>query len=742
MWANFFKIMIAEVIVDVSNSNVDKVFDYLVPENSGVELGDRVLLPFGNRTIEGYVIGFKEISDYDNSKLKTIIKKLDDYPIIKLELLKLALHSRSLYHLRLNDSIKLIVPSQIRNGKVKAKIEKQVYLCDDENKILTYIQSLRKNSRNPILTINYLKEKGKENISVLNKLFSNSCVSKLISDEIIKVEEVRLNRNENKFNVKDKVVTLTQNQQKAVDKVLSSKAKTFVLHGVTGSGKTEVYMHIIEEVLKNNKTAIMLVPEISLTPQVVGIFNARFGSILAVLHSGLSNGEKYDEWCRLYSGEAKIAIGARSAIFAPLENVGVIIIDEEHDNSYLSESNPRYLTHDLAIFRSQFNDCPLVLGSATPSLDTYFKAKSDEYKLIELPTRVNGKDMPTVTIVDMCKEFRGGNTTPFSADLLGELNNTIKEGNQAILFINRRGYSSFIMCRECSYIPKCTDCDVSLVLHKDENELKCHYCGKRFRNLTNCPECGSESIKMGGVGTQRVVSDLKEIFPNVPIFRMDNDNTQTKDAHHKILSEFGKTKPAILVGTQMIAKGHDFPEVNLVGILDADLSLFFNDYKATEKTFQLITQVAGRAGRSEIEGKVILQTYFPRHYVYKLSANYNFKAFYEKEINLRETTNFPPFSKIIRVLITSENDDLAKDVIHKSFMRLKSLRLEYGKDFYFLEVMKSPVTKIKNKFRYQIVARFNKTIEEEVVNRIFDIVEEENKNKCTCFIETNPQNLS
>ena len=734
--------MIAEVIVDVSNSNVDKVFDYLVPENSGVQLGDRVLLPFGNRTIEGYVINFKENSEYDNSKLKSIIKRLDDYPIIKPELLKLALHSRSLYHLRLNDSIKLIVPSQIRSGKIKAKIEKQVYLCDDEERVLNYVETLRKNSRNPILLINYLKEKGKENISTLNKLFTNSCVTKLLNDEILKFEEVRKNRNVNKFNVKDKSITLTQNQQRAVDEVLSSKANTFVLHGVTGSGKTEVYMHIIEEVLKSGKTAIMLVPEISLTPQVVGIFNARFGSILAVLHSGLSNGEKYDEWCRLYSGEAKIAIGARSAIFAPLENVGVIIIDEEHDNSYLSESNPRYLTHDLAIFRSKYNDCPLVLGSATPSLETYYKAKANEYKLIELPTRVNGKDMPTVSIVDMCKEFRGGNTTPFSADLLGELNNTIKEGNQAILFINRRGYSSFIMCRECSYIPKCTDCDVSLVYHKEENELKCHYCGKRYRNLTRCPECDSESIKMGGVGTQRVVSELKEIFPKVPIFRMDNDSTQTKDAHHKILSEFGKTKPAILVGTQMIAKGHDFPEVNLVGILDADLSLFFNDYKATEKTFQLITQVAGRAGRSEIEGKVILQTYFPKHYVYKLGANYNFKAFYDREINLRETTNFPPFTKIIRVLITSENDDLAKDVIHKSFMRLKNLRVEYGKDFYFLEVMKSPVTKIKNKFRYQIVARFSKKIEDEVINKIFTIVEEENKNKCTCFIETNPQNLS
>ena len=324
---------------------------------------------------------------------------------------------------------------------------------------------------------------------------------------------------------------LTPLQQGVVDKFSETKeSTTFLLHGVTGSGKTEVYLNIIDKVLEEGKTAIMLVPEISLTPQIVRIFTSRFGNSVAVLHSGLSQGEKYDEWCRLYNGEAKIAIGARSAIFAPLKNVGVIIIDEEHDGSYLSDSNPRYYTHDVANFRARYNGCNVILGSATPDLETYYKAKTDEYKLLEMPVRVNGKAMPTIEIVDMCSEFRSGNKTPFSSRMLAELENTISGNNQAILFINRRGFSSFLMCRDCGYIPKCEACDVSLVYHKEDNLLKCHFCGKKYRNLTGCPNCKSENIKLGGVGTQRVVEELKSLFPNVPIFRMDNDTTQNKNS--------------------------------------------------------------------------------------------------------------------------------------------------------------------------------------------------------------------
>jgi primosomal protein N' (replication factor Y) len=444
-----------------------------------------------------------------------------------------------------------------------------------------------------------------------------------------------------------------------------------LLHGVTGSGKTEVYMTVIERVIAEGKTAIMLVPEISLTPQVLGVFKKRFGNMVAILHSKLSAGERFDEWTRLMNGEAKIAVGPRSAIFAPLKNLGVIIIDEEHDESYISESNPRFNTFEIANFRVKKNNCALILGSATPSIETYYKSQIGEIKLLELPTRVNGRDMPKIEIVDMLGEIRNGNNGIFSNRLLNELYNCIQNKKQAMLFLNRRGYTSFMMCRDCGYVAKCSDCDVSLVYHKVENKLKCHYCGKRFQALTKCPECGSAHIREGAIGTEQVCEELKKTFPNVKVLRMDNDTTRNKDSHLRILSEFNKTKPAILVGTQMIAKGHDFEDVVLVGIIDADQGLYQSHFKSAERTFALLTQVSGRAGRSKEEGKVILQTYSPKKYVYNLAANYNYKGFYEKEINLRKTTKFPPFSTIIRLLFSGEEAEEVQKVTKACYDEIK-----------------------------------------------------------------------
>ena len=499
-------------------------------------------------------------------------------------------------------------------------------------------------------------------------------------------------------------------------------------------------MRVISEMLNQKKSAIMLVPEISLTPKTVKQFRARFGNLVAVLHSGLSAGEKFDEWNRLRNGEATIAIGARSAIFAPLTNIGAIIIDEEHDSSYKSDSNPRYDTHTVAKFRAKANACPLILGSATPMVESYYLSQTGEYNLITLKNRVNNAPMPPINIVDMTREFRSGNTSLYSSELIENLTNTINAGEQAILFLNRRGFSSFLMCKECGYVASCSDCDVSLVYHKEDNMLKCHYCGKRFKVLTKCPMCGNQHLKLGNTGTEKVVQELKEYFPKTKILRMDNDTISTKDSYAKILTEFEKSKPAILVGTQMIAKGHDFPLVTLVGILDADLSLFFCDFMATEKTFQLITQVAGRAGRGEKQGKVILQTFFPKHYVYNLCLNYDYTRFYNKEINLRETTAFPPFSKIVRVLITSETENSARDLTHELFLKLKNLKLKNKSDFYFLEAMRSPLTKIKNKFRFQILMRV-KNENENLMQSIFECVGNGNQ-KVSVFVEINPQNLS
>jgi len=730
--------LIAEVIVDVMSSEVDRVFDYNIPSFLPDNLtGYRVLVPFGNRKIEGYVVGIKETTDCPEDKLKSIISTLDSYPIILDELIGLMHYMKDKMYLRLIDGIRLAVPSQIRNSK--DKLERIITL--DDTKVAEYMSTLSSRSKNPKLVIEYLTNQPTEKYTTLSTRYGNSVINKMLEYGVLIESKKRVNRVSHSQS-SDTKHQLTDLQQKAVNSILSNHDKPTVLFGVTGSGKTEVYMNVIERVLESNKTALMLVPEISLTPQMARVFNARFGDSVAVLHSALSVGEKHDEWFRIYRGEARIVVGARSAIFAPIKNLGVIIIDEEHDNSYLSDSNPRYLTHNIAEYRAKINNCPLVLGSATPSVETFHKAKSGQYNLVEMPVRVNSRPMPPIEIIDMCEQFRLGNVSMLSTQLLDKLHETIDNGKQAILFINRRGFSSYLMCRECSYIPKCTDCDVSLVYHKSEGVLKCHYCGKKFRALTKCPECGSDSIKLGATGTQQVVEVLKEHFPNTPIFRLDNDSVTTKDAYSKILGEFGATSPSILVGTQMVTKGHDFPSVTLVGIVDADISLFNYSYKASETTFQLMTQVAGRAGRSKDNGYVVLQTYVPKNPVYITCANYDYLKFYDKEINLREVTKYPPYANIIRLLVTSEDDELAKKLTHKLIMALKEYRVQFGKEFYFLEAMKSPINKIKNKHRYQIVMRYSANINDTVLAKIHNLLEENKINKVSVFVETNPISLS
>lgn len=730
--------MIAEVIVDVLTSSLDKIFDYIVPDNLNVQVGYRVLLPFGNRNIEGYVIKLKQTSSVDQDKLKPIVKLLDDSPLILPELVDLVFYMKQTFNLRMVDVIRLVLPSQIRSGKINEKLKQ--YVVFNEEKI-GELSSIRANAKAQQNAVNYVKNNGVCDLTDLRSKFGAGAVNSLIEKDFLLVEQKVIKRSPLKdINAKDVNVVLTEEQQNAVNQILTHQNNVHLLYGVTGSGKTEIYMRVINEMLSKNKSAIMLVPEISLTPKTVKQFRARFGDCVAVLHSGLSAGEKFDEWNRLKNGEATIAIGARSAIFAPLTNLGAIIIDEEHDSSYKSESNPRYDTHSVAIYRAKQNECPVVLGSATPTVESFYKAQTGEYNLITLTKRVNNLPMPPINIVDMTREFRSGNSSIFSGELIDNLSNTINAGEQAILFLNRRGFSSFLMCKECGYVATCSDCDVSLVYHKEDNMLKCHYCGKRYKVLTKCPNCGNLHLKLGNTGTERVVNELKQYFPNTTILRMDNDTITTKDSYAKILTEFEKHKPSILVGTQMIAKGHDFPYVTLVGILDADLSLFFCDFMATEKTFQLITQVAGRAGRAENKGKVVLQTFFPKHYVYNLCLNYDYKRFYDKEINLRETTSFPPFSKIVRVLVTSDSEDVARDLTHELFIQLKQLKIDNKNEFYFLEAMRSPLTKIKNKYRFQILMRI-KPDNQILLNQIFEIVGNGNS-KVSVFVEINPQNLS
>lgn len=731
--------MIAEIIVEVASSNVDKIFDYLIPEYINESftnlIGMRVLVPFGNRKIEGYIINIKEKSELDENKLKEIIKFLDEKPVILPEMLKLMQFMVEEYNLKKVDVLRLFIPSEMRGEKIKP-LYVNAYQKVENFDLESFV--CKKNAKKQQEIIDFLKNN--EIIEAEQvKNFSDSAIKTLLNLGVLtKIAQEKYRTPKSNLNIENCLITLNNYQQKAVDGIKGQG--TYLLHGVTGSGKTEVYMHLIEKVLKENKTAIMLVPEISLTPQVLQNFTERFGENVAILHSGLSAGERFDEWRRLLSGNAKIAVGARSCIFAPLKDVGIIIIDEEHDGSYISESNPRYNTIEIAKFRSMQNNCPLVLGSATPSLDSYSKVMSGEYKLFELPIRANGKPMPEIQIVDMLNEIRNGNTNMFSRSLLVNLEECIKEKNQAMIFINRRGFSSFMMCRECGYVAKCTDCDVSLVYHKSENKLKCHYCGKRFHVLDVCPECGSKSIKQGAIGTEQVVLELKKYFPDIPIFRMDNDTTRNKNAHEKILSQFRQAKPSILVGTQMIAKGHDIPNVTLVGIVDADQSLYQSHYKSAERTFALITQVSGRAGRSEKVGKVILQTYNPRHYVYRFAKLYDYKGFFDKEVNLRKTTGFPPYSTIIRLLISSDSEEIAYESTKNIIQKVREIKEQDKENFVYLDAMKSPIGRVKNKFRFQVLMRvvdFKK-----IRKQIYELCDNEKNSKLSIFVEINPQNLS
>ncbi len=729
---------IAEVIVDITNSQVDKIFDYYIPEWG--QVGQRVLVPFGKLVIQGFVIKIKDNSNYDASKLKSVISSVDEFPVILPEQIELMSFMIKKYHLRYVDVLRLFIPSELRSDKVKPLVEFLVKLCDGAD-LKQYKLSLRKNAKNQLALCDYLEKEKLYQKSMLAKQFSNLAISKLESDGIIEVFEEEKLRTPNFNIVKPIAHTHTKLQKRAIDEILNCN-DTYLLFGVTGSGKTEVYMSVIENIIAKNKTALMLVPEISLTPQVLSQFKARFGEEVAIIHSGLSAGERFDEWRRILFNKVKIVVGARSAIFAPIQNLGIIIIDEEHETSYISESNPRYNAFDVAEFRKNYNNCSLVLASATPDIASFKNASENKYKLIELPERVNGKPMPKIQIVDMLSEIRNGNTGIFSSTFLYELDKCIKEKHQAMIFINRRGFSSFMRCQDCGYIAKCDDCDVSLVYHKYEDKLKCHYCGKRYKALTKCPECGSSTIRNGAVGTEQVVSKLKELYPNVKILRMDNDTTRTKNAYQKILSEFGMSKPGILVGTQMIAKGHDFSDVTFVGIVDADQSLYHSDYRSTEKTFELITQMAGRAGRDESEGKVILQTYVPRHYAYRFIANYDYKGFFDKELNLRKVTQFPPFTTIIRLLFNADVDEIVRETTKMCYTEIKELKNNYPKDFVYLDVMKSPIGKIKNKIRYQILMRITHDNENELISQIYNICDKYMNSKVSVFVEINPQNLS
>lgn len=722
--------MVLEVIVDISTAEIDRPFDY---EGDDVPLGSRVSVEFSRRRTIGFVIGKKEKSDFPGLKKATYL----DTPVTP-EQLKLMDAMRERYNLRHIDVLRLFIPAKLREERDPEF--KRIYLTAAKGLDPVAVETALKRAPKQKEALDFLSSSEGEYLSVLTERFGAGVVNGLRERGFVEESAVHETRVPLKtLSGAAKAVTLTEDQQHAVDAVTEGKG-VFLLHGVTGSGKTEVYMNVIERMLERGKTAVMLVPEIALTPQILGLFRARFGDLVALMHSGLNAGERYDEWKRLKDGRARIAVGPRSAVFAPLENIGVIIIDEEHDSSYVSESNPRYDTKEVAKMRAAECGAALLLGSATPDMESYLKATEGVYTLLSLKKRIAAYQLPEMEIVDMVQEFRYGNRSMFSAALKDAIDAALSRGEQVILFLNRRGFSSFLMCKSCGWVAKCEDCDVSLTYHKSENVLKCHCCGKRYHMLSKCPECGGEDIKQGKTGTEKVAEELKNLFPNVRVLRMDNDTTSRKDSYFRILREFAAGGADILVGTQMIAKGHDFPNVTLVGILEADSALYFSDYRSSERTFQLITQVAGRAGRADKKGRVILQTYSPRHYVFRFGKSYDYEGFWRKEINTRMVTKFPPFTKVVRVLVAAEEEQDAVECTREIYRALKERERETD-GFVYLGAARSPVTRMKGLTRYQVLMRLRPELFERLMPEIYRLTAEHKPQKGSCFAEIDPQSL-
>lgn len=548
---------------------------------------------------------------------------------------------------------------------------------------------------------------------------------------------IELQKNSNR----EKELTLNTEQADAVssitDAIYQKQNKTFLLEGVTGSGKTEVYLQSIQNALNHNQTAIMLVPEISLTPQIVSRVEKRFGKDVAVMHSGLSNGEKYDEWRRIERGEAHVVVGARSAIFAPLKNIGLIILDEEHETSYKQDETPRYHAREVAKWRAKYHNAPLVLGSATPSLESRARAQKNVYQQLMLTHRINKRPMPSVSVVDMREELKHHTESNFSTQLLEEVQTRISRGEQTILMLNRRGYSSFIMCRDCGFVLQCPNCDISLTLHMDTHTMKCHYCGHEEPIPDICPNCHSHQIRYYGTGTQKVETELQEKIPEARILRMDVDTTRRKGMHEKILRQFGHHDADILLGTQMIAKGLDYPNVTLVGVLNADTGLGLPDFRASEHTFQLLTQVSGRAGRADKPGQVIIQTYNPDHYAIQLAKHHNFEKFFEIEMQLRHRGNYPPYYYTTQITVSHPEEKMAAKTI---FSIGKFLQAGLGQECVILGPTPRSIARVNRRYFYQIVIKYKHSNKlHELLTELMQRSQKLTKNKIQISIDPDPQ---
>ena len=653
----------ANIIVNISSENLDRTFQYIIPSplQSVVEIGSLVRIPFGksNRIIEGYVIDIVETPEFDVDKLKEIIDVIVDSKVTESRLIRLAAFIRKNYGSTMINALKIVLPVK---KKIKEKQEKSIILnISDEaaNEKLMLFTKKHQNARVRLLK-ELINDKVLDYSLVTSKLnITKATITYLEEQGIVKIESRRVYRNAAIGEMSANKTILNEHQQEIADDIINDiqnlAPKKYLIRGITGSGKTEIYMEVIDEVIRQGKQAIVLIPEIALTYQTVMRFYKRYGDRVSTLHSKLSQGEKYDQFERAKNHEIDVMIGPRSALFVPFDNIGVIVIDEEHEGSYKSEKMPRYHAREVAGELARLHNAALILGSATPSVNAYYEAKKGEYKLYELDRRAKEAKLANVKIVDLREELKSGNKTMFSRTLRDKMEERLLKGEQIMLFLNRRGYNGSVSCRACGEVIKCPHCDVSLSEHKRENRLVCHYCGYSTGTVNKCPSCGSTMVAGLRIGTEKVEEKIKEMFPMANVLRMDGDTTKNKDSYNNILSAFANKEADILIGTQMIVKGHDFPYVTLVGILLADLSLHVNDYRASERTFQLITQAAGRAGRGEIPGDVVIQTYCPDDFSIVAASHQDYKEFYDEEISYRKMLMYPPYGQMMLIMLESED---------------------------------------------------------------------------------------
>jgi len=773
--------LIAKVIVDVPASRTNRPFDYLVPEwlEPLMAVGSRVVVPFGPRNLQGFVVELlnKELSDHEREKLREVLEVSDDSPPLTPELIRLSAWMSRQYLSPWVTAIQVMIPAVLKGKAEKwllpgekwaeAIVEKSPFLQElgrtgmlpqsvlneqfsaEQSRLPRWIRAgwvateYRVKDRATTKQISCvtlqaeldqldeiiasLPARAEQMRRVLRHLalfagqaipvkelqevleVSRTTLKSLEQKGLVKLEQVEVYRDPyaNKKYAEQPKHPLTAQQQAVLAPILESLRertyKPFLLHGVTGSGKTEVYMEAIEQTLAQGREAIFLVPEISLTPQMVERFKARFGNRVAVLHSALSQGERYDEWRKIIRKQVKVVVGARSAIFAPFDRLGLIVIDEEHESSYKQEETPRYHARDVAIWRAQENGSVLIMGSATPALETYALATRGRYQLLTMDQRVGLRPLPRFHVVDMRQELQAENRSMFSRTLHQMVQDRLDKGEQMVIFLNRRGFSTFVMCRSCGYTLRCVHCDISLTYHKTDHTARCHYCGYTIRQPEACPECQSSHIRFFGTGTQKVEAELARLFPGIRVIRMDVDTTSRKGAHEELLGKFRSGLGDVLLGTQMIAKGLDFPRVTLVGVIAADTSLNLPDFRAAEKTFQLLTQVGGRAGRHELSGDVVIQTYTPEHYSIQHATRHDYMSFYQEEMMQRRRAGYPPYYRL--VLITFSHEEVPV-VIRAAEELAAYLRPKLAPTTMMVGPVASPIPRIKDRFRFQIMLKY------------------------------------